>query len=74
MYSNINVQWNLTKFLYAKNPFLASKGKETPSIDGAGLGTLVDIDSIFYTSVQGTYFNQVIIGTTFEFFWEPKQP
>ena len=27
-----HVQWNLSKFLYAKNHFLASKGKETPSI------------------------------------------
>ena len=51
------------EFLYAKNPFLTSKGKETPSIkhiDGAGLFTL-----IFYTSGQGTYFYQVVFGTKF---------
>ena len=29
--------------------------------------TLVDIDSMFYTSVQGTYFYQVIFGTNFNF-------
>ena len=29
--------------------------------------TLVDIDSMFYTSVQGTYFYQVIFGTKFKF-------
>ena len=29
--------------------------------------TLVDIDSIFLTSVQGTYFYQVIFGTKFKF-------
>ena len=29
--------------------------------------TLVDIDSMFYTSVQGTYFYQVIFGTRFKF-------
>ena len=29
--------------------------------------TLVDIDSIFYTSVQGNYFYQVIFGTKFKF-------
>ena len=29
--------------------------------------TLVDIDSMFSTSVQGTYFYQVIFGTRFKF-------
>ena len=29
--------------------------------------TLVDIDSMFYTSVQGTYFYQVIFGIKFKF-------
>ena len=29
--------------------------------------TLVDIDSMLYTSIQGTYFYQVIFGTKFKF-------
>ena len=29
--------------------------------------TLVDVDSMFYTSVQGTYFYHVIFGTKFKF-------
>ena len=33
------------------------------NIDGAGLCTLVDIGCMFYTSIQGTYFYQVIFGT-----------
>jgi hypothetical protein len=43
-----------------KTPSLPPKAKRHPlqNIDGAGLGTLVDIGSIFYTSVQGTYFYQ----------------
>ena len=53
-----------------KTPSLPLKARRHPllNIDGAGLCTLVDIGSIFYTSVQGTYFYQVIFGTKFEIF------
>ena len=37
-------------------------------IDGTGLGDLVDVGSIFYTSVQGTYFLPAIFGTKYEIF------
>jgi hypothetical protein len=57
-----------------KTASLPLKARRHPllSIDGAGLCTLVNIGSIFYTSVQGTYFYQVIFGTKFEIFREPK--
>ena len=59
-----------------KTPSLPPKAIRHPlkNIDGTGLCTFVDIGSIFYLSVQGTYFYQVIFGTKFEIFWEPKHP
>ena len=59
-----------------KCPSLPLKARRHPllNIDGARLCTLVDIGSIFSTSVQGTYFYQVIFGTNFKNFWEPKHP
>ena len=65
-----HVQWNLSKFLYAKNHFLASKGKETPSIKHRWHWTVYPCGyrQYVYTSVQGTYFHQVIFGTKFEIF------
>ena len=52
-----------------KTPSLPLKARRRPllNIDFAELGTLVDLGSIFYTSVQGTYFYQVIFGTKFKF-------
>ena len=59
-----------------KTPSLPLKARRHPllNVDGDGLCTLVDIGSIFYTSVQGTYFYQVIFGTKFEFFFRTKTP
>ena len=59
-----------------KTPALSLKARGHPllNIDGSRLCTLVNIGSIFYTSVQGTYFYQVIFGTKLEFFWEQKTP
>ena len=52
-----------------KAPSLPLKERRHPllNIDGTGLCALVNIGSIFYTSVQGTYFYQVIFGTKFKF-------
>ena len=49
-------------FFSAKTPFLPPKARRHPLkyIDGVGLGTLVDLGSIFYTSVQGPYFLQLV--------------
>ena len=59
-----------------KPPSLPLKARSHPllNIDGAELCTLVYIGSIFYTSVQGTYFYQVIFGTKFETFLGTKTP
>ena len=59
----------LSKFLSAKNSFLASKGKDTLSIKHRLRWTRYPggcRQYIFYTSVQGTYFLPVIFGKKVE--------
>ena len=67
-----HVKWNLSKFLYAKNPLLASKGKEAPSIKHRWRWTVYPCGYRQYLLYISSYFYQVIFGTKFEIFWEPK--